>query len=197
MCAVIGYSGKYQKPLVKKLLSNSKIRGVHSFGYSSYVGKGLVTRKFLDFGKFQDSLETDKPNKFIAHFRYSTSGDFRNEENNQPLQVGNVALAFNGVISQKSKSEIELEYDTELLGDNDGYLLLEKYTDQTFIRKPAITFAAVGMKDGKVFALRNSKRPLWYAETSGAKIYASTRDILNRSGIQDCYKIESIKIHEQ
>lgn len=197
MCAVIGYSGDYQQSLIKKLLSNSRIRGVHSFGYSCYVEKELVTKKFLAFDKFQDSLEIDRPSKFIAHFRYSTSGDFKDEENNQPLQVGNLAFAFNGVISQKSKSEIELEYDTELLGDNDGYLLLDKYADQSFIRKPAITFAAVGLKDGKVFALRNSKRPLWYAETSSAKIYASTRDILNRSGIQDCYKIESIKIHEQ
>jgi len=197
MCAVIGYTGEYNQALIGRLLDNSKIRGIHSFGYSFYCDGTVVTKKFLDFEEFQESIESDKPRKFIAHFRYSTSGDFKDQENNQPLQAGNVALAFNGVISQKSKVEIELEYDTELLGDNDGYLLLEKYTDQTFIRKPAITFAAVGLKDNKVFALRNSKRPLWYAETSGAKIYASTRDILNRSGIQDCYKIESIKIHEQ
>jgi glutamine phosphoribosylpyrophosphate amidotransferase len=197
MCALIGYSGKYNELLIEKLLLNSMIRGVHSFGYSQYCEKELVTKKFLDFEEFKRSINLDKPSKFIAHFRYSTSGDFGNQENNQPLQRGNVAMAFNGVISQKSKQEIEAEYDTVLQGDNDGYLLIEKYTDQDFVRKSNITFAAVGLKDGSLFAIRNSRRPLWYAETTGAKVYASTRDIFIRSGIDDCYRIDSIKIHEQ
>ena len=59
-------------------------------------------------------------------FRYSTSGDYKVMDNNQPLQQNNVCMAFNGVLSQKTKEEIEEEYQIVLENDNDGYLLMQK-----------------------------------------------------------------------
>ena len=68
MCSVIGYKGKFQAELVKNLLRNSRIRGLHAFGYSFYLNKELTTRKFLDYKQFEQSICEEKPNLFIAHF---------------------------------------------------------------------------------------------------------------------------------
>lgn len=196
MCAVVGYSGTYDATVVSRLLENSRIRGVHSFGYSFCAGKTLKTRKFLDFNEFLDSINAEAPDVFIAHLRYSTSGDYREESNNQPLQDGNLAIAFNGVISQKPKSGIEKEYGIKMPSDNDGHVLLQKYTDKTFRNAQKPTFASVGINDGRLFGLRNNKRPLWKSVGLNATIFASTKDIFNRSGIDECELIRAGSICE-
>jgi glutamine phosphoribosylpyrophosphate amidotransferase len=172
------------------------LRGVHSFGYSFYSGETIITRKFVDFGEFHDSIQREAPEKFIAHFRYSTSGDYKNPDNNQPLQSKNTALAFNGVISQKSKNEIEAEYGIKMPSDNDGHVLLQKYKDKSFRASQKVTYAAIGLADGKLFALRNSKRPLWQSVGSKASLFASTKDVFVRSGVKNCDLIQSGVIHE-
>ena len=197
MCAVLGYSGTYNPEIVSRLIENSRIRGVHSFGYSFCAENALKTRKFLSFKEFLSSINSEAPSVFIAHLRYSTSGDYRDERNNQPLQNGNLAIAFNGVISQKTKSEIEKEYGVDMPSDNDGYVLLQKYNDKDFVSSRKPTFAAVGIKDGKLFGLRNKKRPLWRSSSAGSTIFASTKDIFERSGIKECELIRAGSIYEQ
>ena len=87
MCSVIGFFGRYNKELLTKVFFNSRIRGLHAFGYAYYNEQDLQVKKFLDYDNFVASINEDKPNKFIAHFRYSTSGDYNNQENNQPLKT--------------------------------------------------------------------------------------------------------------
>ena len=52
MCSIIGFSGVYDRDLLTKVFENSKIRGIHSFGFSYYDAGKLVTNKFLDYDQF-------------------------------------------------------------------------------------------------------------------------------------------------
>jgi glutamine phosphoribosylpyrophosphate amidotransferase len=183
MCSVIGYQGKFNEQLIKKLMYNSRIRGLHAFGYT-YVNDGqLTTYKFLDYNTFVDSIIQVKPELFIAHFRYSTSGDYKVVDNNQPLQQEQVSIAFNGVVSQKTKPEMEQDFNLKLIADNDGYVLLNKYNDNDFLIKKNISFALVGLEGNRLFALRNNNRPLHFYADSETIVVCSTKDILNRSGL--------------
>lgn len=190
MCSIIGYKGKFKSDVVNRLLDNSRIRGLHSFGYAFYDNGTLVNKKYLDYQLFKKGLLSDKPNLFIGHFRYSTSGDFNDPDNNQPLYCEDVALAFNGVISQKTKPEMEKEYNMSLKSDNDGYILLSKYNDKDFISNPNISFAMVCLRDNKLLALRNPNRPLHQFENPEITVFASTKDILNRSGLNNTVELK-------
>jgi glutamine phosphoribosylpyrophosphate amidotransferase len=191
MCSIIGYKGKYDEELLDKIFQYSRIRGLHSFGYSFYNPE-LTTKKFLDYNSFLSSIHNDRPNLFIAHFRYSTSGDYLDQNNNQPLQLKETSIAFNGVISQGTKEEMEETYNVELSGENDGYILLQKYKDIEFLNSN-ITYSMVGLNDKRLFALRNERRPLWYKDIEDGVIVSSTSDILLRSGIEEPIEIKPIE----
>jgi glutamine phosphoribosylpyrophosphate amidotransferase len=191
MCSIIGFRGKYDEELLDRIFQYSRIRGLHSFGYSFYNPE-LTTKKFLDYTSFLSSIHNNRPNLFIAHFRYSTSGDYLNENNNQPLQLKETSIAFNGVISQGTKEEMEETYNVELSGENDGYILLQKYKDIEFLNSN-ITYAMVGLNDKRLFALRNERRPLWYKDIENGVIVSSTSDILLRSGIEEPIEIKPIE----
>lgn len=183
MCSIIGFNGIYDKNLIEKLCFNSRIRGLHSFGFSFYDKSILTTKKYLIYNDFIADLNLIKPNKFIAHFRYSTSGDYKIIDNNQPLTHHNYSIVFNGVVSQKSKTEMEKEYGIKLKFDNDGYILLEKYNDENFVKAKDISFAMIALFNGKLIALRNENRPMHYFQDNKTIVFASTKDILSRSGL--------------
>lgn len=194
MCSIIGYDGKWNQSLVFNLLYNSRIRGLHSFGYS-YVSNSniLETKKFLDYDEFCKEMSIDKPNKFIAHFRYSTSGDYLNLANNQPLVLNNVSLVFNGVLDMSPKTEIEQKYKINMSSDNDGELALiykEKSNQYLYDLIKDKSFAGLFMYNtGTIEVLRNKNRPCHFGLIENTKIVASTKDILLRSGVK---KISSI-----
>lgn len=190
MCSVIGYKGQYDEELLEKIFQYSRIRGLHSFGYS-YYNPELTTKKFLDYWEFMESIHKDKPNLFIAHFRYATSGDFFDERNNQPITLNSISVAFNGVISQGTKSEMEEEYNLTLPAENDGYILLQKYKDREFLQSD-ITYAMVGLKDKRLFGIRNERRPLWYKFSEDRVIVSSTADIMIRSGLENPTELNPI-----
>jgi glutamine phosphoribosylpyrophosphate amidotransferase len=196
MCSIIGFKGFFDEQIISKVLYNSRIRGLHSFGYSYYEFDELKTKIFLQYSDFKEQLFIDKPNLFISHFRYSTSGDYKELKNNQPLSDDKISIAFNGVISQKTKQEMEEEYKIKLVADNDGYILLNKYEDLDFISKRNISFAMVGLKDKKLFALRNANRPLHIHKGNDFVVLASTKDILNRSGLNDTEELKSLSKYE-
>lgn len=100
MCSIVGYDGEFNKVLVNRILKNSRIRGLHAFGYSYFENEILKVFKFLDYKEFINHINTTRPNCFIAHFRYSTSGDYLKLNNNQPLAKNDIALAFNGVLDK-------------------------------------------------------------------------------------------------
>ena len=199
MCSIIGYSGEYDKKLVEQLMFNSRIRGLHSFGYSFFEDKELVTKKFLDYKKFIDNINKDKPTKFIAHFRYSTSGEYTNQENNQPIVKNGSAMVFNGVIDMGSKKELEEKYKTKLISCNDGEVVLNIFNQaaeevRDFIKNK--TFAGLFLKDNKITVIKNRLRPCYLGVKNDIKVIASTKDILKRSGIENAKTVKPLVYNE-
>lgn len=179
MCSVIGYKGKFDKDLVGNLLDESRVRGVHAFGWSS----DDYTFKSCNYDKFKKSLLDYRPELFVAHLRYSTSGDYRKQENNQPLVKDNTSIVFNGVISQLTKSEMEAQFDTTLPSYNDGWLLLDNIDEEEFLSNSRFTIATTYHNGESLFAFKNNHRPLYYNSNPNRVVVASTNDIMIRSGL--------------
>jgi glutamine phosphoribosylpyrophosphate amidotransferase len=199
MCSIIAWNGLYNDKVVEKIMHNSRIRGLHSFGYSCYKENILTTKKFLKYKEFIDEINQDKPDKFIAHFRYSTSGEYTNEINNQPITSVNLALAFNGVIDMGSKQQMENKYNCILETDNDGELVLKKFQEDKESVKDFIknkSFAGVFLLLNKIIAIRNENRPAYIGEKNGVKIICSTKDIMNRSEINNVKILKPLEYYE-
>jgi len=192
MCGIVGFSGKMNRETMYKVLVESSVRGLHSFGYS-YYDKILTTKKFLDFDDAINSLFSDYPSLFIWHNRYSTSGVV-DLDNAQPIHKGNLSLALNGVISGDSKEDMESQFGFTLITENDAEVLVSKIDDIKDFSKGK-TIAAVWLKDGKLFAFRNNFRPLYLHKENDSNIFYSTSDIGKRSGL-DGLLIASNEIYE-
>jgi len=194
MCSIIGYKGKFDETLVRNLLDESRIRGVHAFGYYSNEGQ----YHSLDYKNFKETLLKEKPELFVAHLRYSTSGDYKDLNNNQPLvkySKDKLALVFNGVISQLSKSNMEFQYETTIPSDNDGWILVDNLDNEDFLTDKSISFATTYIKNETLFAYRNKHRPMYYNQNKDRVVIASTRDILSRVGVEATNTIEH-KLYE-
>jgi glutamine phosphoribosylpyrophosphate amidotransferase len=168
-----------------RLFEESAIRGMHAYGLAdiNLCGELRVERSF------KQSLipELFIPGRVtIAHARYCQSGDYRVLENNQPIVVDDMALAMNGVIHMGAKAEYEAEFGVTCTVDNDSEIFLQKLKQgvdaATFIMEIKGSFAATWLSDGRLYAGRNARRPLWKCQQHGALWYASTEDIFRRAG---------------
>lgn len=185
MCGIIGFSCK--KPskenisILNELIHQSKIRGLHSFGYSYFNGL-IQTEKHHDIS----SVKLPMSNKIIYHNRYSTSGDYKNHANNQPIHNKEMSLVFNGVLDMGTKEEIESKYNIKMENDNDGEIILNTCgTDinsiQKFVTETTGSFAGIILTNSsKLLAIRNTKRPLWELNHLDCVYLASTKDIFKR-----------------
>lgn len=192
MCGIIGYSAETPQDLhydaIASLFVQSKIRGLHAFGFSYFNGETLVTvkeHKLEDLLRSLFALKTFKPKQLIGHTRYSTSGDYLNHGNNQPIVADGIALVFNGVIDMRSRSSWEQEYNTKFVTDNDGEIILRHIQQGgcpvEFLKSKRCSFAGLYFYQGRMCAVRNANRPMWQAEYEGATLIASTKDIFRRS----------------
>ena len=198
MCAIVGVSGDWNEETLLNLLKWSRIRGLHAFGYAFIENNQLVYHKFLNYKEFCDSIIENKPNKFIAHFRYSTSGDWKIPKNNQPIIFNQTALVFNGVIEMSTKEEMESKWECTLNTENDGEIALLQYSigriDELIDNKTR-SFAGLFLNENnEIVAIRNRRRPMYVGEQDNCYYLASTHDILNRSNIKN---ITEIRPHEQ
>ena len=109
MCSVIGYWPLTPLPEAKeafeRLFREGSVRGLHAFGLADLGGLSGSIRVVRSHtpGEITAAFNPELPT--IAHTRYSLSGDWHTLENNQPIVFGTRALAFNGVISMKTKEE--------------------------------------------------------------------------------------------
>tara|TARA_R100001086_G_scaffold149480_1_gene79398 strand:+ start:1682 stop:2287 length:606 start_codon:yes stop_codon:yes gene_type:complete len=183
MCGVVGYSSnksieKHYK-ILQSIIQQSKIRGLHSFGYS-YYDKKIITKKYYNI----DKVVFEKTNKIIYHNRYATSGDYKDPTNNQPIEYKDKCLVFNGVLDMRTKQEMQETYNITMNTDNDGEILLQKCNNKKdiidFVKKTTGSFAGIIMQQDKIYAIRNKNRPLWQLKTDNATFYASTKDIFKR-----------------
>lgn len=197
MCGIVAFSGKSEpgkREQFIELCRQSRIRGVHAFGVSypvTFLGDPcLVTHKGLNFDDVMAAIPDPLPAKIIFHNRYSTSGDYTELENNQPIVNGRHALVFNGTIDMGTKAEMEARHGITMQTENDGEIVLQDIIagDPTKHLGGGATFAGVYLNaDGTMFALRNELRPLWCATLGDDKWLASTADIASRAKFDKNY----------
>lgn len=189
MCGVIGMATSEPRAehqaLLRRLFVESRVRGIHAFGFSFWDGESVVTRRFLSVKDCVEAVPRGIT-RLIGHCRYSTSGDHRTPANNQPIQIGQAALAFNGVVSMASKAEYERQYDRRYATENDGEIVLDKLIRgddwRRFVADGRFSFAGLALERDRLTAIRNVRRPLYRCNREGAVFFASTADIFRRAG---------------
>lgn len=203
MCGVIGFQSDGATlediEVLKQVLINSRIRGKHASGIAWYdfmnddkiksFIKPVPIDMLLEDEDFDMSMLGTGKVSMIAHARYSTS-DLRF---NQPIIGDRIALVHNGVITQAVKDLWADKYpDLICRTSNDSELLMLCVQDKRspFKRFPeaSMSFAYLD-ENGDVRAYRNGLRPLWRGRIGVGTVYASTYDILARSGVEDIIKM--------
>ena len=183
MCAIIGFicpePSEQAFATLHRLFIESKIRGMHAYGYAAHLHSGETvchkSNQLLPLLKTMPKF----PRLLIGHCRYSTSGDYKNHLNNQPLRHGDEYLAFNGVIDMRTKPEMERAHRIKMESDNDGEIMLQA-PDRLALLRDEITFSGLVLKTASVQFFRNEGRPGYKATRFGCTYVASTADILKR-----------------
>jgi glutamine phosphoribosylpyrophosphate amidotransferase len=202
MCGIIGFQSnnvtKSDLKTLKRVLIESRIRGKHASGVAWCNHKGQILHHIdtIPIDELAEKLDLSKLvyNKsisMIAHARYSTS-DIRY---NQPIVGDKLAIAHNGVITQSNPDTWEDTYGYHCVTKNDSELLLRAIENDDNI-VDTFSDSSIAMvclrDDGVVDCFRNSIRPLWSGKIGSGVVYASTFDILNRAGVKEITKVESV-----
>jgi len=194
MCGIIGVSlnnvTESQKEKIIKLILESGIRGVHATGIAILKNNKITIKtahqsaeEFLSDKSIIDSKDL----RLIAHTRYSTS-DLRY---NQPIGDEELAICHNGVISQEPPKTWKKTFGLTTKTSNDSELIyasLKKKEDP--LTKFEGSMAVCVLDTISLIAFRNHERPLWYHLEKNGIIFASTKNILKRSGFKKPKKCE-------
>ncbi len=195
MCAIIG--AVLEKPsdedliLLKRVILESSIRGLHATGMTVVKNGRLHTRKdslpaaeFLATVDFFDLLNEDGNLYMVAHCRYSTS----DLEYNQPMMNNDISIVHNGVITQELPENWKKLYGFDCQTKNDSELLLKTVESgqNPLLKWSEASISACEIRSDKTFRFyRNGKRPLQMKTVGSGVIVASTKDIFVRSGIDN------------
>ena len=205
MCGVLGITiadfNERDYGLIRSLFQQSMIRGKHATGVS-YVKNGKVhtIKEPIPADEFirKQNLETwrnEDGNLYcIGHIRYSTS-DLRY---NQPFSIDELGVVHNGVISQEPPSTWSklFGYKTETANDSELVLrAMEDGQNPLTVFNPASMAVCAIKADKRLIALRNHERPLYYYSDDRATIFASTKDILKRSGVNNSNKTQMFRTY--
>lgn len=198
MCGVIGFESDCltaeQLQTLKQVMLESQIRGKHASGIAwfdttvkSFVKPIPISQLIEEFD--WNNLKLGSPCVVIAHARYSTS----DIKYNQPIAHSRLAIAHNGVITQAPFETWYDKYGLKCVTKNDSELLLtaieaDQNIEQIFANS---SISAVVIIGNRLLTFRNGLRPLWQGDACGARIFASTYDILYRSNVQSIQKVEN------
>lgn len=201
MCGIIGVYLKNVTPrqlaIIEKIIIQSGIRGVHATGIS-YLKNGKITINsshtaspdFMKEISLKDCIDADGGLYLIAHTRYSTS----DLKWNQPIGDSKLSICHNGVISQESPKKWKKLFGLNTQTTNDSELI---YACIKLGKDPLEYFdgsmAVCTLTNKKLVAFRNHERPLWYSTLKNGIIFASTNNILIRSGLKNNIKCEMYK----
>jgi hypothetical protein len=199
MCGIVGiYTEKPSQSVVtlfQLLMLESGIRGLHAAGV--YSG-GKVQKYQGGVNEVLPQIKLDPKHKlFMGHTRYSTSGDYHDLNNNQPLQLGELTLAHNGIISMSS--EFAQIFGEPCVTNNDSEVILCKVAKHALrtnlvsaiakslvevndISRPIFACALVH-GDQDVYLFKDDIRPLhlfWVKEIR-CWVWSSTLDIMQRA----------------
>jgi hypothetical protein len=212
MCGIFGlvvegeFNEKHAK-LTEALLLESQVRGRHATGVTWSSGTApMVTVKqpvpATEFVKTHLSMPLGEVGvRVLGHCRYSTSGDWEDNANNQPLESREVSLVHNGLVSMGTKEEFEHQYGVRTHSYNDSEVILQ-HVLRALQAGPSVTLVdALGKAlhrihrvEPPIFALgimglrwpmlcvRDHIRPLWLFSIAslGVRGFASTKDIIDR-----------------
>ena len=117
--------------------------------------------------------------------------------NNQPIELNDNYLVFNGVIDMASKKEMENKHKIKMNTDNDGEIFLhylKKIDPVEILKNLKCSFAGLFIKNKEIYCIRNKHRPLWRVVINKSVFIASTQDIFKRSGCEDAAPIQENKL---
>jgi len=187
MCAVVGTIVQnpsiQQLEMIKRVILESKIRGMHATGISYVKSNSIVTQKLpvsadrfpFDFNSY---LNEDGNLYMIAHCRYSTS----DLEYNQPLANTQKSIVHNGVITQELPENWKHLYGYDCMTKNDSELVL--HSDNPLQEFPNMSMGVCELRVDKTLrSYRNGKRPLYLTTFNNGCIITSTKDIPYRAGV--------------
>lgn len=204
MCGIAGYKcgPKHTSKafaVFTRLMEEAQVRGRHASGLS-WVSRGKVTTyklakpvEELVQSKLWRDLATDAPTEAIGHARYSTSGDWHDNKNNQPVATAVLALVHNGLVSMATQEEFERAYGVRTVSGNDSEVLLRrvekargdlaKAFEAVYAVDPPIFACGLLNVRGDVTVVRDHIRPLWAFQIKKLSMtgFASTKDIIDRA----------------
>jgi hypothetical protein len=215
MCGIVGFKLLDPSPefaaqafgLFEQLMLESQIRGKHASGLA-WVEMGKVYSykqplPVLELVKTDmwSKLRKFQPYEAIGHTRYSTSGDWLDNNNNQPLNNRQLALVHNGLVSMGTKEEFEEQYKVQTATANDSEVILRQVLDAWYDPdipvNSAIAYAleqiqvveppifACGFLDSynDIHVICDHIRPLWFFHVQKWNMlgFASTSDIIRRA----------------
>ena len=180
---------QHRRNLFSGLLYCSEIRGRHATGICwvdsngevQVVKKAVQASDFFQLPEYVEALARKGSNIFLAHCRYSTSGDYIDNENNHPIKIGNRAVVHNGVITQEPKESWSSLFGVDCQTNTDSEILL-RVELQSLLRSSA-TIAGAILDESGLSIFRNTSRPLWLVNVPDLLCYyvCSTRDIFLRA----------------
>lgn len=193
MCGVLGIAikkpGEQEFELVRRLFVQSMIRGKHATGVSYVKDNKVHTIKepvnaytFINNQDISNWVNEDGNLYCIGHVRYSTS----DLAYNQPMANEKLSIVHNGVISQEPPETWKETYGYETITKNDSELILRCLeSGEIPLHKfhPSSMSVCTLDNDKVITAFRNEARPLHYSYASNGIVFASTQDILLRSGL--------------
>lgn len=187
MCAVVGTivqnPSSDQLEMIKRVILESKIRGMHATGISYVKNNSIVTQRLpVSADKFpfdfESYLNEDGNLYMIAHCRYSTS----DLEYNQPLFHDDKSIVHNGVITQELPENWKELYGYDCITKNDSELVL--HSDDPLQEFPNMSMGVCELRVDKTLrSYRNGKRPLYLTTFNNGCIITSTKDIPYRAGV--------------
>lgn len=187
MCAVIGTIVQNpsinQLEMIKRVIFESKIRGMHATGISYVKNNTIVTQRLpVSADKFpfdfKSYLNEDGNLYMIAHCRYSTS----DLEYNQPLFHDTKSIVHNGVITQELPENWKELYGYDCITKNDSELVL--HSEDPLQEFPNMSMGVCELRVDKTLrSYRNGKRPLYLTTFNNGCIITSTKDIPYRAGV--------------
>jgi hypothetical protein len=212
MCGIAGYKVASKRhaaaaaAFFEQLMLECQVRGRHASGFSWVEGNALRTHKAAMPAELLDwkGLRARPPLAAIGHTRYSTSGDWRDNKNTQPIEAGGVAIVHNGLVSMAEQKGFEAAYRVKTKTANDTEVLLRhvlatrgdllKAFAKVYAVDPPIFACGFLTAKGSITVVRDHIRPLWFFEVKslGMTGFASTKDIITRAAGSAWLKCDAI-----
>lgn len=186
---------------IERLFLESEIRGRHASGFTILADPGVLettkaplpASEFIRTDHLWKRCKTDPPRAMVGHTRYSTSGDWDENTNNQPLSTNRYALVHNGLVSMGTPEEYGPKYGLPLSTANDSEVILKAIwkekgsiinaMSRVYEVEPPIFACGLIDFDGNVSCWADNIRPLYIFMVPEWDLlgFASTKDIVKRA----------------